>query len=1002
MDRIKNRLSDLLKSKELLRYVIAGVFTTVVNVFVFSVLRFAIGLSLNASNAIAILTSIVFAFFINKFYTFRSQHNDFVYVATEFLKFVGGRLITMAIEIGGVYVLAIWFGLPDLAAKLLTQAVVVVSNYVISKFVVFNKNESATVADWAKENWIYILSFVIPAVLFIISCIKYKVTPFGDQTLMIIDSLHQYLPFFSEYYDKLTKSGEFLYSWNGAMGYNFLTLWAYYLSSPFNLLILLFPKIYINTAMTLIIGLKITLCSVTMTYAVCKMFKRKDIYAVMVGICYAFSNYVIGYYWNIMWLDVLLLTPLVVLGLQRLIEEKDSRLYIVTLFMSMFCNFYIAFMLCIFLVLWFLIYSHKSFKEFLNSGVRFALSSLLAAGMAMCILIPTYTGIMLTGPAHSDFPEWDWYNFIVDILKQFAMYSGSITNQSDDGGVNLYCGVLTIVLVVMYFLLKEVSIWQKLKRLALLVFFIASFNITTLNYIWHGFHDQFGIPNRFSFLMIFVLLLMAYETLINIKSFSIFAYAAPAALLGALIIYDSEMEPLFSDDNVIKYTMIFFIIYLLIFSLRMILEWKEKTMAFILLGVLAIELGMNTIYNFDGNGQITISDYFSDSESMWAAKEAVDDGTFYREELSKNKIVDENFWLNLKSVGVFGSTANGDAVTLLGRMGFYVSANEHLYNGATPLTDSLFGVKYLYKRDGEYFDHGFDFFKEIEGIEIYKNPYALSLGYMVENGIKDWEYDQYEPADNLNDFVKSGAGIDKDLFTELPDDFSGSGENCEVTWNGTGDGTYSYSRTGDGDLSVTLTLTVKDDKPVYVKSTGTDLSALRICVNGEEKCNGRYFFQLVPVGDTKAGDQVTVQYMFNGSEADDQTVNMQAYSFNQDVFDRIYNNLSDEQWDITSYTSNTIEGTIDAKKDGVMMTTIVNEPGFKVWVDKEETKIQEIGDSFIGIPLSKGKHKIEVRFVPQSLPWAFLVTIASVVIFVLYLIFRERIGRKGDDTQKAS
>ena len=93
--------------------------------------------------------------------------------------------------------------------------------------------------EWAKDNWVYIASFVLPALLFLAVCIHFEITPFGDKTLMIIDSLHQYLPFFSEYYDKLTETGEFLYSWNGAMGYNFLTLWAYYLSSPLNLLILL-------------------------------------------------------------------------------------------------------------------------------------------------------------------------------------------------------------------------------------------------------------------------------------------------------------------------------------------------------------------------------------------------------------------------------------------------------------------------------------------------------------------------------------------------------------------------------------------------------------------------------------------------------------------------------------------------------------------------------------------------------------------------------------------
>lgn len=1004
MNAAIKRIYNFLQSKEAVRYLIAGAFTTAVNLLVFTILRYVLGVGLTFSNFIAIICAIIFAFFINKFYAFRSDSTKPAQVFTEFVKFVGGRMVTMIIEIGGVYILAVWFDINDIIAKLVTQLIVVVGNYIISKVFVFQKKESRTAPEWIQDNWIYVMSFLLPAVLFLVVCIKFEITPFGDKTLMIIDSLHQYLPFFSEYYDKLTKTGEFLYSWNGAMGYNFLTLWAYYLSSPFNLLILLFPKIHINIAMTLIIGLKISISSVTMTYMLTKMFHHKDVKAVMFGLCYAFSNYVIGYYWNIMWLDVLLLTPLVVLGLQYLIERRDSRLYIVTLFMSLFCNFYISFMLCIFLVLWFMLYPHKGIKEFFSSGVRFAFSSLLAAGMAAFVLIPTYFGIMLTGPADSDFPESNWYGSVIDILKKFCMYSGSITNQSDDGGVNLYCGILVVFLVVLYFCVKEISIWQKLKRLLLLTFFVVSFNNTILNYIWHGFHDQFGIPNRFSFLMIFVMLIMGYETLQHLQSISFWKFFVPMIVLVVLVVYNNEVEALFNEDDVIRSTMFAFIIYFLAFMLYVILEWKEKTLVWILTGIVMIEISLNAMFSFEGNGQITISNYFADSNSMWSAADSVRDGSFYREELSRNNLVDENFWLNLKSLGIFGSTANGDAVTLLGKMGFYTAANEHLYNGATPLTDSLFGVRYLYMRNGDYFDHGFDFLKTINGVGIYENPYALSLGYMVQDTIEDWDYEQYEPANVLNDFVRCSVGMGEEIFKELPDDFEGSGENCEVSSNGNGDGTYSYSRTTDGDLTVTLTFTAKNDKPIYVRATGTNLSGIQIGINGIQQCDGRYFFQLVPVGDTVAGDQITVKYTFNGSEADKQTVNLQAYTFNDDIFQAVYDALSDEQLVIDSYSSNRVQGRIEVQQEGVMMTSVINEPGWHVYIDGEEAEIEEIGDCFIGVYMEPGKHEIELRFIPETLPVAAAVSVASLTVFAVYIRFwkrKRRVSSESVEVQEA-
>lgn len=983
---IEKFITDKKTQKELIRYLIAGVCTTLVNLVLFYILRNVCGMALGISNFISIAFAILFAFFINKYYAFSSTKKNLEESLTEFVYFIGGRILTMIIEMGGVAILAIWANLDDFLAKIITQFIVVVSNYVISKFVVFRDRRSGTIKDWWKENWQYVVSFVIPAIIFCIVCYKQEVTPFGGKTLMIVDSLHQYIPFFSEYYDKLTKTGEFLYSWNGAMGYNFVTLWAYYLSSPFNLLILLFDKMHINTAMTLIIGLKISFCSLTMTYYLTKRLDKKDGKAILFGLCYAYSNYVVGYYWNIMWLDVLLLTPLVLLGLEYLIRRRDARLYIVTLFLSLFCNFYISFMLCIFLVLWFLLYPHKSVRSFFDAGVRFAASSLLAAGMAAFVLIPTYYGIMLTGPAaDSEFPDFTWYGKFVDVLKKFCMYCGSITNQGDDGGVNLYCGVIVLFLGILYFSIKEIHWFEKVKRLALIAFFIASFNNQWLNYVWHGFHDQFGIPNRFSFLLIVVLIVSAHEALSNIEEVSFWRYWIPMLVLTGIVIYNNEVNALFDDDKVVRMTMLLWILYFMACMLRMILEWKPQTLTIALTILVVIELTANALLSFKGNGQVDIASYFSDSEALWKAAESVDDGSFYREELSKNHLVDENFWQNLKGVGIFGSTANGDSVTLFNHLGFYTAANEHLYYGATPLTNSLFGIKYIYKRDTDYLDHGFDYLKTVDGIEIYENPDALSLGYMISEDINEWNYEEYDSTQVLNDFVVKAAGVNQPLFTPWEDNFTGDGQNCDVTYNELGEGTFAYSRTTEGDLTVSLHLTARDNTPLFVRATGTDLSGLQVFINDELQCDGRYFFQLLPVGKTEAGDQVEIKYLFNGNQADDQTVNLKVYDFNPAVYRMTMDQLSKHQMDITSYTSNSIKGTVEAEEDGVLMTTIINEPGWKVYVDGEEDFIDEIGDSFASVYLEKGKHDIEFKFVPASLPPAAVLSGISLVIFAFYL-----------------
>ena len=166
---------------------------------------------------------------------------------------------------------------------------------------------------WTK-NYIYIFATGIPALIMLGVWIADKIGP-GGHSLIIIDGLHQYMPFFSDYQDKLREGSSLFYSFQEGMGTNFLSLWSYYLASPLNLLILLFPKSGLNTAVSLIVSLKIVFCGWTFAYAA--LHRNKVQYrhpgVIPLAVAYAMSNYVIGYYWNVMWMDCIMIFPLIVL-----------------------------------------------------------------------------------------------------------------------------------------------------------------------------------------------------------------------------------------------------------------------------------------------------------------------------------------------------------------------------------------------------------------------------------------------------------------------------------------------------------------------------------------------------------------------------------------------------------------------------------------------------------------------------------------------------------------
>ena len=181
------------------------------------------------------------------------------------------------------------------------------------------------------------------------------------------------MPFFSEYQNKLQNGESLFYSWNSGLGVNFMSLWAYYLSSPLNLIIVFFPQKYLNGVVSFLIITKIALSSFTMAIYLknaiwaqrrTRKIVAKDWQVFLFSMAYALSSYMIGYSWNVMWLETMIFLPLIILGVEKLIEKNDGRWYCLFLFASLYCNFYMTFMTCLFLVLYFLLYPHKSVKKF--------------------------------------------------------------------------------------------------------------------------------------------------------------------------------------------------------------------------------------------------------------------------------------------------------------------------------------------------------------------------------------------------------------------------------------------------------------------------------------------------------------------------------------------------------------------------------------------------------------------------------------------------------------
>lgn len=876
---------------------------------------------------------------------------------------------------------------------------------------------------WGK-NWSWLLSTGMTLVFMIALMIYNKVTPFGMSSFTLVDSIHQYVPFFSDYRDKLLSGSSLAYTWDVGMGQNFQSLLLYYMASPLNLIIVFFTRKGIITMMSCLIALKIVISSGTFAFFLSrrggKITNNFLITALSLG--YALNTYMCGYFWNLMWLDCIMIFPLIILGYENLIERKDPRLYIFALFYSMYCNYYISFIICIFLCLWFIVTGHRNFKGFILDGLKFAGCSLLAAGMAAISLFMAYLAIMKTASAGTAMPEWSWYQNFFDLLKNHLFLTKPKTMDVFDGEANLYCGTFTYMMLFVYICSNKIKLAEKIRKLLLIAFFIISMNQELLNFIWHGFHNQYGIPNRFAFLYIFVLLVIAYEAVSRIKKTNVIALAVGIILSSsfiAVLYHQVAFDGLLDDMKIMVISYLMIVVYAIFLMLRcgrIIPDWIT-TSAIAL--IFAAEIMVNAWAGITTNGLCDGEYYMEYSEEMEDVVGEIDsraakaNNLFYRSDIVDPIMLDENTYDNMKSIGTFCSTVRGDMVSTMAYMGYYTGANEYLYNGSSLMTNDLFGVRYVYMRDGDYYPAKNDYKLVFDDGEtfVYENTNALPLGYAVSDKIYDWEYWYYNSGAVLNDFAKLGVDCD-DIYEDVDPYFIVSGTNCMADYNSNSPDIISYNG-GSGDtITIVATFYVEEKGRYFLNCRANYLEEIKLEINDEYKTSGRYQTQMFDTGELNVGDKVTYTLEFNSNYSPEGTVSMYMSKLNRDNLTKLRASLLKNAFKISKITDSTIEGTISMKEDELLCLAMPYDEGWKIYVDGEPYEGEEWAGGLMAISIPEGMHKVYMKFVPDGFVLGLVITILCWMIYiVLWMIIIGKIqlpklarGKKvaSEDSEKES
>ena len=600
----------------------------------------------------------------------------------------------------------------------------------------------------ARTQWNYpALGFAIPCVGMLFVMLISHYAPFGKYSMLYSDMYHQYYPFFVAFRNALRSGSGLLYTWSVGLGMDYLGLIAYYLASPLNLVSVLLPEKWLLGYFSLRVPIKLGLAGLFFSLFLKEVFHKDDLSIALFGGLYGLCAWALGYQWNVMWLDTFALLPLVVLGEVKLLRDKKVVLYTVSLFFSVFSNYYIGLFTCFFVFFLFFIYEicrWGGWKKFFCDLLRIGLFSAIAIGMTAILTVPALFALGTTQSSVNKFPTSFRLNIakehtflgLLDAMRQVAgNMGGSLEPTFKEGLPNVYCGIISVFLMMLYLLARQVKTRDKVCAAVLLTFFNVSFIIRQLDYIWHGFHFTNMIPYRFSFLYSFVVLYMAYRAWLLRREFSTKQILAAALLAAGVLACSNDLTKtveltLFGGTMEFPLYFVYNLVFLVLYLLAMLsgnaiepipeeAEPKEaariraennrqrRRSSALVLTVVCVELIANLIcfgLYFPGTG---ISDYPKGTDKTASVirymKEREKNNLCFRAETTHSQTLNDGALNNYNGVSAFTSSANVKTTLFMQALGYGAknTYNRYLFEESSPVSNLFLNLKYMIERDGQ-------------------------------------------------------------------------------------------------------------------------------------------------------------------------------------------------------------------------------------------------------------------------------------------------------------
>lgn len=903
-------------------------------------------------------------------------------------------------------------------------------NYYFDRTILFDCYYKASSVRYSRiykafyHNRYIVFAAAFAAVCISIMFIIYTIFPFGDNTVMRMDLYHQYGPLFAELYDRVVNHRSFLYSWNSGGGSSFLGNYFNYLSSPLSAVIFLFDKEDVSYAITFLVSLKCIFSAATFTLYVKKSLNRHSYMTAVFGVFYAFSSYFLAYYWNVMWLDGMILLPVIALGIEKIIKEGKGFIYVFSMVLLFFSSYYMGFMACIFAVLYFFTYytinsdytkklddnlefdkkySLKAISNnaFINRGFKFAVYSIIAGGICAFTLIPIFFILKSCSATSDHFPTTfnSYFNIFDFITSHLAGLETTIRSSGADVLPNVYSGMLAVILLPLFVANKDIRFKEKMSYILLLILLLFSFNNNCMNFIWHAFHFPNDLPFRFSYMYSFILLVIGFKAFDKIKSFDVKDYCFVGFAWIFFIIVAQKM----STTKMLESTIYTSLAFVILWTGYLYLVKRNKLDKAVL-SAIAVVICFSELLIADTQGILITQDNASYKQNYETYTEAIDyirqnDDDFYREELSYLETRMDPCYYSYNGMSTFSSMAYEEYSRTQYSLGMFGNRiNSYTYNTQTPVYNMMFNIKYLIYNDislplsNNIYEYKYT--TEDGKASVYRNKYNLPISYCVSTDLENWIVNEGDPFEVQGDYFRLATGL-SDVFK--PVDFINSEFDGVYGESVTQNGTYWFNKETDDSTYgyADIYVTPQKNGNIYLYVTSPDINSIEITNNDmishTQQIGEPY---ILDCGYYEVGDRLKISLDCGSAEVNECYADIFVYSLDEDVFNSGHKLLQSGELKITDYSDTTINGTINVKENSYLYSSIPYDKGWKVYVDGNLTETFEIGNAMLVTTLKPGEHTIEYRYAPDGLKYGILVTGATGIALAGFTIFTTLYKRK--------